>query len=112
MVNAPSYDPNNFDDAYTLVPLSPDHAYIIDDVTHIDIPVYVKEDSRYRLATSIEREDVNLEKYIAKNIYGARVFVDKNIALPYEPGSIFKAFTVAAGYDVDEIRLYDFYDDP
>ncbi len=112
MVNAPAYNPNNFSDAYTLVPLWPELAHIVDDVTHIDVPVYIRTWGNYRLATSLEREDVNLEKYIARNIYGARVFVDRNIALPYEPGSIFKAFTIAAGYDVDEIRLYDFYDDP
>ena len=112
MVNAPTYNPNNFDDAYTLVPLGPDYAHIIDDVTHIDIPVYIRTWGNYRLATSIEREDVDLEKYIPRNIYGARVFVDKNISLAYEPGSIFKAFTVGAAYDVDEIRLYDFYNDP
>jgi cell division protein FtsI/penicillin-binding protein 2 len=39
------------------------------------------------------------------------VFVDKNIAFPYEPGSIFKAFTVGIGLDNDEISLYDFYQD-
>jgi cell division protein FtsI/penicillin-binding protein 2 len=32
--------------------------------------------------------------------------------MAYEPGSIFKAFTVAIGLDTDEIRLYDFYHDP
>lgn len=112
MVNAPAYDPNNFDDAYTLTPLWPEYGYIIDDITHIDVPVYIKTWWTYRLATSLEREDTSLEKYIARNVYGARVFVDKNIALPYEPWSIFKSFTIAAGYDVDEIRLYDFYDDP
>lgn len=55
---------------------------------------------------------MSLEKYIAKNTYGSRVFVDKNISSPYEPGSIFKPFTVGAAYDVDEVRLYDFYNDP
>lgn len=110
--NAPNYDPNNFDDAYVLEPLSPDYAYIIDDTTNIDVPVYIKTWGDYRLATSIEREDSTIEKYIPKNIYGSRVFVDKNISLPYEPGSIFKFFTVWAAYDVDEVRLYDFYNDP
>ena len=112
MVNAPTYDPNSFDDAYTLMPLGPKLGYVVDDTTHIDIPLYVNTGWAYRIATSVEREDVLLEKYIAKNTYGSRVFVDKNISSPYEPGSIFKPFTVGAAYDVDEVRLYDFYNDP
>ena len=32
--------------------------------------------------------------------------------MPYEPGSVFKAFTVAIGLDTDEIRFYDPYNDP
>jgi cell division protein FtsI/penicillin-binding protein 2 len=31
--------------------------------------------------------------------------------MPYEPGSIFKAFTVGIGVDLDEINMYDFYND-
>lgn len=108
----PSYDPNNFNDAFTLQPLSPDYRYILDDETYIDVPVYISSGGVYKLATTIERADVTLEKYIAKNIFGPQVFVDRNIAMPYEPGSIFKAFTVGAWFDTDEVRLYDFYNDP
>jgi cell division protein FtsI/penicillin-binding protein 2 len=32
--------------------------------------------------------------------------------MAYEPGSVFKAFTVAVGLDTDEIRFYDPYNDP
>ncbi len=37
--------------------------------------------------------------------------MDKNIAYPYEPGSIFKTFTHAIGLDQNEISLYDAYED-
>ena len=37
--------------------------------------------------------------------------VDKNTALAYEPGSIFKGITTAIALDVDEIGLYDTYYD-
>jgi len=40
--NAPSFDPNNFNDVYQLKPLSPDKAYLIDDPTHIDFPIYIQ----------------------------------------------------------------------
>jgi len=43
---------------------------------------------------------------------GPQAFVDKNIAFPYEPGSIYKAITLAVGIDSDALSMYDFYNDP
>lgn len=108
----PNYDPNNIDNAYLLRPLGIEDAYIIDDTTHIDIPVYINSGWNFRIATTIEREDPTLEKYVSRNIYGAQSLIDRNISMAYEPWSIFKAFTLWVGYDTDEIRLYDFYNDP
>lgn len=108
----PNFDANSFNDAFTLKPLDPGLGYVVDDETYIDVPVYIQTWGIYKLATTIERNDVSLQKFIAKNVYGAQVFVDRNISLPYEPGSIFKAFTMWAAFDVDEVRLYDFYNDP
>ncbi|HRX64037.1 MAG TPA: penicillin-binding protein 2 [Candidatus Absconditabacterales bacterium] len=111
-INYPSFDPNSYDDVYTLQPLDVDHSYVIDNETYIDIPVYIKTGGETRLATTYERVDTSIKKYIAKNIYGPQVFVDKNISMAYEPGSIFKIFTVGVGIDTDEISFYDFYNDP
>ena len=68
-------------------------------------------DERRKLLPQAKERILN-SKICNKNIYGPQVFVDKNISMAYEPGSIFKAFTVAIGLDTDEIRLYDFYHDP
>ncbi len=108
----PSYNPNNYNDAFTIQPLGPKQWYIIDDLSHVETPVYINTWGEYRLATSYERADTTIPKYIAKNIYGPQVLVDKNIAMSYEPWSVFKAFTVAIGLDTDEIRFYDPYNDP
>lgn len=51
------------------------------------------------------------QKFIAKNVVGSQVFVDKNITVPFEPGSIVKAFTVGIGLDADELRFDDKYQD-
>lgn len=109
--NYPSFDPNDYNSTFQLKPLWWDDKYLVDDLTYLDVPVYVFTWWVYRLATSLERIDVSVAKYIAKNMYGPRVFVDKNISMPYEPWSIFKAFTVGIGVDLDEISLYDFYQD-
>lgn len=110
-VNAPSFDPNSYNDAYTLVPLGLEHQYIVDDLTYIDIPVYLYTWGDYRLATLSERVSPEEKKYLAKNIYGSQVFVDKNISVAFEPGSIFKAFTVAIGMDTDETSFEESYND-
>jgi len=110
-VNFPSFNPNDYNDAYVLKPLGVENAHVIDDLTYVDIPVYVMSGGKYKLATIAERQDITLAKYLPTNTYGASVFVDKNISTPFEPGSIFKAFTMAIGLDTDEVRQYDYYQD-
>lgn len=110
--NYPSYNPNNYNDAFTLQPLWPEYSYMIDDLSYIENPVYIQTGWEYKLATSYERIDTTVPKYVAKNGYGPQVLVDKNTAMAYEPWSVFKAFTVAIGLDTDEIRFYDPYNDP
>ena len=110
-VSMPSYNPNNYNDAYTIIPLSPEYSYLIDNETYNEVPVYIYSWWKYVKAKSDERADTTLKKYISKNIYGSSVFVDKNVSTTFEPGSIFKAFTMAIWLDSDEVRLDDRYQD-
>lgn len=110
--NAPTFDPNNPQESYALKPLTLVDANIINDDSHVDIPVYFASWNDLKVATYDERKNPLLKKYIAKNLLWAQVFVDKNIAFPYEPWSIIKPFTVSAWLDNDEISLYDRYSDP
>ena len=110
-VSLPTYNPNNYNDAYTMIPLGPEYAYILDNETYNEVPVYIYSGWKYIRAKSEERNDITLQKYISKNIYWASVFVDKNISTAFEPWSIFKAFTTAIWLDSDEIRLDDYYQD-
>lgn len=110
-VNAPSFNPNSYNDAYTLIPLSEEYSYLVDNLSYIDIPVYVYTGNEYRLAKLSERQSTGLQKFINKNVFWPQVFVDKNISRPFEPGSIFKAFTVAIGLDTDEMAYQDRYQD-
>ena len=110
-VSLPSYNPNNYNDAYTMIPLSPEYSYLIDNETYNEIPVYLYTWWKYVKAKSDERINTTLKKYISKNVYWASVFVDKNISAAFEPGSIFKAFTMAIWLDSDEVRLDDYYQD-
>lgn len=109
---APNYNPNNYEDIFSIVPLWPSQWYVIDNETYMDIPVYIKTGGQLKVATLAQRADITLKKFIAKNMYGPQIFVDRNVSMAYEPGSIFKAFTVGVGFDMDEIRFYDMYNDP
>lgn len=110
--NAPFFDPNKYNEVYELKPLAPEQRYLLDDTSHVDFPVYIQTWWETRLATSFEREDPSLPKYVTANPLGPNLFIDKNIAFPYEPWSIFKAFTYGIGLDTKEISMYDQYDDP
>ncbi len=108
-VNYPTFNPNNYNDAYTLKPVHPNQKDIIDDITYIDVPIYIKTWGRTKLANLTERQDTTLAKYLPENTYGAIVFTDKTTNLAYEPWSIFKVLTTAIGLDTDEIDFYDTY---
>jgi cell division protein FtsI/penicillin-binding protein 2 len=110
--NAPTFNPNIPQASYELEPLTLYNSYIVDDETHVDIPVYYLSGEKLSITTYDQRKDPTLKKFVAKNLLWPQVFVDKNIAFPYEPGSIIKPFTVSIGLDNDEISLYDFYNDP
>lgn len=112
MAQAPSFNPNNYNDAYELTPLGSEYAHIVDDLTYMDRPVYILSGGKYKIATLSERTDTRLPKYLPKNEFGSQVFMDRNVAVPYEPGSVFKALTMAIGMDTDEIRGTDYYTDP
>lgn len=112
MAQAPTFNPNNYNDAYELIPLGVEYSQIVDDLTYIDMPVYILSGNSYKIATVSQRQDVGLAKYIPKNVFWSQVFMDRNISVPFEPGSVFKAITMAIGMDTDEIRWTDFYDDP
>lgn len=110
-VNAPTFNPNDYNDAYTLLPLGREHAYLVDDLSYVDVPVYIKTWWEYKQLKWNERALSWEKKYIAKNVFWSQVFVDKNITTPFEPGSIVKAFTVGIGLDTDETRFEDKYND-
>ena len=111
LINYHTFDPNDPSDAYTLKPLSYDQHYLIDNLTFIDIPLYYLSWEQLIQAKTDERGLTGHQKYVFENGIGPQVFIDKNIWYPYEPGSVFKAFTLGIGIDSDAISMYDYYED-
>ncbi len=111
----PNFNPNNWKDIYKIKPLTKEYEYLIDKEsmweTYYDIPILYETWWKLQVATTEERYDKNIKKYIYKNILWPRTFVNHIISSPYEPWSIFKVITEAIAIDTNDIWLYDYYQD-
>lgn len=116
MVNYPSYDPNQYTGVYELEPvLNSDYPrpgydlfgfpmFIVDNqngtITHNLDGKLVK----LRAATDDEINNSAIQKFKYKNGFGPENYQNSVVSALYEPGSVFKAFTVAIGLDTGEIK--------
>lgn len=111
LINTPSFNPNTPQDSYKLKPLSINDRNLIERMDYVDIPVFLLSGSSLTQATSDERLASSAKKYIFENRLWPQVFVDKNIAFPYEPWSIFKSLTLGIAMDSDTLDMFDYYHD-
>lgn len=122
MANYPSYDPNNPWEVYELKKVNyveyPDpetdllwKAVLVEDIERGDKYIYDGNVVYLREALREEYADYEKTKYIYKNEFWAWVYQNETISSLYEPGSIMKTITIAAGIDTGEIKRYDFYED-
>ena len=123
MVNYPSYDPNSYTEVYDMQSvLYADYPNPATDL--FGVPLYVVDTASGTLATNIDGKRLKLreansaeignyaiQKYMFKNKYGLANYQNNVISALYEPGSVFKALTVAIGIDTGEIRPTDTYYD-
>lgn len=122
MANWPSFDPNEFGDVYQLERFFPERSE--DALTDTaGIPVFVEDPAEgkeysyrgkklpLRQATPEEIVAPGIAKYRYRNGAGPAAYANYSIGSLYEPGSVFKAFTMAAGIDAGEIRPEDRYED-
>lgn len=122
MANYPTYDPNEPGDVYELEKVNylkyPNPAtdllwktVFIEDNERGDSYYYDGKLVYLRPAEREEYDDYSLTKYKYKNDFGAWVYLNDAISGLYEPWSIMKSMTVAAGIDTWEITSGDFYND-
>lgn len=97
MVNAPSFDPNEFGKAFKQYEISPEQVQIDqeDELFNQRIPTNFVESRYYRYF----------------NLWGPQVFRNKLITDTYEPGSVMKALTMAAALNSDEVTPQTTYND-
>ncbi len=124
MVNSPNYDPNNFTNVYDMEPI----LYVNYPNPSVDLfgfPMFVIDSGsggtlstnidgkriRMRWATDDEIGNFAITKYKFKNGFGVGNYKNDVVGSLYEPGSVFKAITVAIGLDTGEIRPDDRYYD-
>lgn len=123
MVNYPDFDANSFTDVYDMEPV----LYSVYENPPFDLyglPLFVVdsqsgtmlsniEGKRLKLREATEAEIANfaIMKYKFKNGNGVGNYKNDVIGSLYEPGSVFKAITVAIGLDTGEIKPDDTYFD-
>lgn len=97
MVNAPSFDPNEFGKVHAQYEVSQEiiEAEKEDETINPRIPTIEYKDKFYRYF----------------NTWGPQVYRNKTIVDIYEPGSVIKAFTLAAALNSDEITPKTIYED-
>jgi cell division protein FtsI/penicillin-binding protein 2 len=66
--NAPTFNPNDPQASYELTPITIYNSYIVEDDTHVDIPIYYLTGEKLAIATSDQRNDPSLKKFVAKNL--------------------------------------------
>jgi stage V sporulation protein D (sporulation-specific penicillin-binding protein) len=113
MVNAPDFDPNNVWEIYKLLPIwLQQQNWLVENPTYMDIPLLYLSGENLVQATFDERKMPWVKKYYFENLMWPQTFVNKNISLSYEPGSIMKWVTFGIALDTDMVWLYDYYYDP
>lgn len=111
MANYPDFDPNNFTSVYELEPViysqykNPSFdlfgypLFVIDSQNGTTATNIGGKRVKIREATDDEVANYAIQKYKYKNGYGVGNYKNDTVASLYEPGSVFKAFTVAIGID-------------
>ena len=97
MVNAPSFDPNEYGKTYLTYEIDPEQAERDRN----------NETFNQRIPTIID--DGHFYRYFNK--WGPAVFRNKIISDTYEPGSVMKAITMAAAINSDEVNPQTTYED-
>lgn len=123
MVNAPTFDANDFTDVYDMELVSY-LTYPNPEKDLLGYPLYVVDNGsgsflanidgkRLKLRNAREDEISNyaIMKYKFKNWFWDGNYKNDVLWSLYEPGSVFKAFTVAIGIDTGEITPNDTYFD-
>ncbi len=97
MAHAPSFDPNEFGNAYLRYEITPEQEQLDreDETFNQRIPTIVEESKYYRYF----------------NKWGPNVFRNKIVSDLYEPGSVMKAVTMAAAINTDEVSPNTIYQD-
>ncbi|MDD2515888.1 MAG: penicillin-binding protein 2 [Candidatus Gracilibacteria bacterium] len=122
MADSYEYDPNNYGDVYDLEKVSyakyPNPGYDL-----LGMPVFIEDSAsgtiyklkgqeiKLRSATEKELANSAIPKYKFKNNFGPGAYNNDSIGSLYEPGSVFKAVTVAIGLDTGDIKPSDMYRD-
>lgn len=97
MAHAPTFDPNNFGQAYGTIKISSEQE------------LADREDETFNQRIETIEKDGQFYRYLNK--WGGMVFRNKIVSDLYEPGSVMKAITMAAAINTDEVSPNTIFQD-
>lgn len=117
MASYPSFDPNNYGTVYEKEPinLTSDEIKNLVPITGMTSAFWLYRDVQKMdrfIVFQEQAEDGSLIYTRYKNTVGPEVYQNKNVTLPYEPGSVFKIITMASGIDDGDVKPSTSFNDP
>lgn len=117
MAHYPSFNPNNFGSA-----LATEEINLTEEEVQQLVPIEGEENAYwfYRNVTAhdrykVMREQIEDSRYVYKryeNWIGLEAYQNKIVSAPYEPGSVFKAITMASAIDDNDVTPQTAFNDP
>lgn len=115
MAHAPSFDPNRYGDAFKKVEVKFTNEEIKKLFPTSDKDVYyfyVNDITLDRYLVFEEKDENGNSQYFRyENLRGPEVYHNKIVSWPYEPGSVFKAVTMASAIDDGDVTPNTTYND-
>lgn len=119
MAHYPSFDPNNYGSAMDMVEISftPEEVESLETIETEENAFwfYRNRDAHDRfkvIRRPIDGQENNYIYYRYKNWIGLESYQNKAVAAPYEPGSVYKAITMASAIDDKDVTPQTAFHDP
>jgi cell division protein FtsI/penicillin-binding protein 2 len=94
MVSTPTFNPNEFKKVLKIKPVTTAEAWYVDNDDRLEYPIFSMSGNNLLPVTTSQRKDPSIQKFMFSNGFWFLSYLNRNIAFPYEPGSIFKPITL------------------
>lgn len=115
LASAPNFNPNSYGDVYkkVFVSLTPEEISQLVPTKNSDTFMFYRNKDTYDFYYIFEQtnEQGQKEYYRYENFVGPEAYQNKAVALPYEPGSVFKPLIMAMALDDNDVKPNSTFND-